>query len=231
MREVVVHPDAARCPAQFQPPPHALEAGQRFQRRSRFHADMARGADRGQCVHPVVPPGKVPTQASDRLALPGDLRRALLVRFAGHPSRRDAELFNRRPAPLSEYPLQYGVLPIHQDPPRTRYSSHEMMKLPLDRCKIDEDVSMIELQIVQNRRFWPVMHKFGALVEEGGVVLVRLDHETGFARRPGRDLQVRRHPTDEEARVTAGAFQDPGQHGRSSRLAVGPGNSQYPLTY
>src|SRR6185295_1717878 len=87
-----------------------------------------------------------------------------------------------------------------------------------------------ELQIVQNCGLWAVMHEFGALVEEGGVVLVRLDDKVLRRTRPGGNLQVGGDAADEEAGIFPGAFQDPGEHRRSARLAMGSGDSQYPLT-
>ena len=54
-----------------------------------------------------------------------------------------------------------------------------MMKLGLYGSKIGEDVSMIELQIIQDGGSGLVMHELGALVAKGRVVLVGLDHEEG----------------------------------------------------
>ena len=50
----------------------------------------------------------------------------------------------------------------------------------------------------------PVVDELGALVEEGGVVLVRLDHEEGGRAQAGRDPEVQRHAADQEARVEPG---------------------------
>ena len=54
-----------------------------------------------------------------------------------------------------------------------------MMKLGLDSSKIGKDVSMIELEVVQNCRPRPVMDELGAFVAERRVVLIRLDDEEG----------------------------------------------------
>jgi hypothetical protein len=51
------------------------------------------------------------------------------------------------------------------------------MKLTLNRCKIGEDICMIELYIVQDCGLGAVMDELGPLVEKGGVVLVCLDDE------------------------------------------------------
>jgi hypothetical protein len=68
-------------------------------------------------------------------------------------------------------------LPIGEDQTRTRDDSDEVPELSLDVCKIDEDVCMIELDIVDDGSPRPVMHEFGSLIEEGRVVLVSLDDE------------------------------------------------------
>src|SRR5207253_5114023 len=47
----------------------------------------------------------------------------------------------------------------------------------LDFIEVVEDVSVIELDVVYDQQFRQVMHKFRALVEKGGVVLVAFDHE------------------------------------------------------
>jgi hypothetical protein len=52
-----------------------------------------------------------------------------------------------------------------------------VVELPLDRCKIVEDVCMIELKIIQNCGPRPVMDELRPLVEKRRVVLVRLDDE------------------------------------------------------
>jgi len=52
-----------------------------------------------------------------------------------------------------------------------------VVKLRLDRSKIDEDVSMIEFQIVQHGRRGPVMHELGPLIEKRRVVLVGFNNK------------------------------------------------------
>ena len=51
------------------------------------------------------------------------------------------------------------------------------MELGLDRSEIRKNVRMIELQIVQDRRARQVVDELRALVEECGVVFIRLDDE------------------------------------------------------
>src|SRR3954470_20692125 len=95
-----------------------------------------------------------------------------------------------------------------------------MMELPFDGCKIVEDVSMIELEIVENRGPWPVVDEFRALVEEGGVVLVRLDDKPPGRGKSGGDGKVLGHAADQEAGIAAGALEDPSQHGSYGRFAM-----------
>ncbi len=105
-----------------------------------------------------------------------------------------------------------------------------MMKLRLDGSKISEDVRMIELKVIQDRRARAVMDELGALVAEGGVVLVGLDDEERRIVEPRRNAETLRHAADQEARIQAGLFQYPGQQRRRRRLAVGAGNAQHPAT-
>ena len=74
------------------------------------------------------------------------------------------------------------------------------------------------------------MHELGPLVEEGGVVLVGLDHE-GAARRcasgAGTGVEVERHAGDEESGLESGGVENHREHRRGGRLAVGAGNRDH----
>src|SRR5437763_14980419 len=70
------------------------------------------------------------------------------------------------------------------------------------------------------------MHKFGALIEERGVVLVRLDHEERAVGMAWRNREIKRNAANQEPRRAAGALQDPGEHGRDRGLAVRPGDRE-----
>ena len=104
------------------------------------------------------------------------------------------------------------------------------MELPLDSRNIREDVSMIELKIVQDRGFGAIVDKLGALVEKCRVVFVGLDHEKRGIREPRRYGKIAGHATDQEPRFEPGPFQHPGQHRRGSRLAMRSRYSEHPLT-
>ncbi len=64
---------------------------------------------------------------------------------------------------------------------------------------IIENVGVIKLQIVENQRVGPVMDKLGALVEEGAIVIVRLNHEEITVAQPGGDREVIGQALEREA--------------------------------
>src|SRR5690606_41397089 len=81
-----------------------------------------------------------------------------------------------------------------------------------DGGKVGEDVGVVVFQIVQNRRARTVMHELRPLVEEGGVVLVRLDDKRPYRGVvPGRYLQVVRHAAAQEVGAQARGLEYPGQ--------------------
>jgi hypothetical protein len=106
-----------------------------------------------------------------------------------------------------------------------------MVELPLDRGQVVEDVRVVELEIVQDRGARTVMDELAALVEEGGVVLVGLDHEgrerTRCVAQPGGHVEVERHAAHQETGLQPGVLQDPGQHGGGRGLAVRAGDGQH----
>src|SRR4029077_5742253 len=101
-----------------------------------------------------------------------------------------------------------------------------MMELTLNGCKIVENVRMIEFEVVQYCSAATVMNELRSLVEEGGVVFVRLDNEERRLPEPRGDGKVFGHSADQEARRAARALQDPGEHGRYGGLAVGSCDAQ-----
>src|SRR5207244_4392544 len=102
---------------------------------------------------------KLPAHAAHRFAFPGDLKASVGVCGARLPAARISEGFDRRPDSLCEYTLQCFVRAVDDDAAGSGHSPHEVMELTFDRTKIIEDVSMIELEIVQNRGPRAVMHE------------------------------------------------------------------------
>ena len=91
--------------------------------------------------------------------------------------------------PIDEHALQRLVAGVDDQPAARRHGAHQVMELALDRREVVEDVGVVELEVVEDRGARPVVDELAALVEEGGVVLVGLDHER---RRPGRRGAPRR---------------------------------------
>src|SRR5215510_2747833 len=87
-----------------------------------------------------------------------------------------------------------------------------MMKLRLDRSKIREDVSMIELDVVQDCDPGSVMHHLGPLVEEGGVVFVGLDDKVAPVPETSGGVEVQRRSADEEPGREACVLENPREH-------------------
>src|SRR5450759_1371403 len=73
------------------------------------------------------------------------------------------------------------------------------------------------------------MDKFGTLIEESRIVLIRLNHkQTGIGEARG-SAKVLRHATDEKSWVLAGRFEDPCEHGGGRSLTVGASDCKHPL--
>src|SRR5438270_8797388 len=151
---------------------------------------MASRSDCGQRIHAVVRPHLLPGQAPEHPALPGNLKTPLRIRFARLPAPRHAETLHRGPASLLEHSPQSRVSTVRDNQPGAWHDPDKVMELALDRCKIGEDVGMIELQVVQYCSAGVVVDKLRALVEEGGVVFVSLDDEQRRAGKPGRSRET-----------------------------------------
>jgi hypothetical protein len=87
---------------------------------------------------------------------------------------------SRTTQPASEHTAHGGVATIGHSPGRRPARVRTRWWNCLSMAAISsKDVGVVEFKIVQDRRARPVVDEFRALVEEGGVVLVRLDHEEG----------------------------------------------------
>lgn len=105
-------------------------------------------------------PGHVPLDG----ALNGAVKQHLKARTVGTEQARLpltalARGLHRRPAPHLDDPLQrrFGGGVNHQS--FTRDRADQMVELTLNRGQIREDISVIELKVVQNRGTRAVMHK------------------------------------------------------------------------
>src|SRR5262245_8228283 len=86
-------------------------------------------------------------------------------------------MLDRRVAAARQHAGERGVPAIGDDQAVSREGAHEMVELRFDRGEIGEDVGVVELEVVQYRRARRIVQELGALVEERGVVLVRLHDE------------------------------------------------------
>src|SRR5690606_7365732 len=105
-----------------------------------------------------------------------------------------------------------------------RNGAHQVVELTLDGGQVLEDVRVVELQIVQDGRARAVVDELGTLVEEGAVVLVRLDDEERRIAQPGGNAEVLRNAANQETRRHTRIIQQPGQQGGGGGVAVGSGH-------
>jgi hypothetical protein len=156
VREVVVDGHAVDAAAHFHAPLHVTERCERGGRLRGRHADMARGRDRGQRVHPVVIALHLPRDFADALGLRIH-REALVHRHAvlGRqrlPAAVDAETLDFAPAAARQHALQRVGTAVRDDPADPRHRAHQMVELRLDRGEIREDVGVIVFEVVQHGR-------------------------------------------------------------------------------
>src|SRR6185437_10915817 len=107
------------------------------------------------------------------------------------------------------------------------------MELPLDGGDVRIDVGVVVLEVVQDERARAVVDELRALVEEGGVVLIRLDDEWR-ARAQGRGtearagLEVRGHAADQEPGLEPRLLENPCKERGRGGLAMCTGHGQDP---
>ncbi len=229
--EIVVDAHPADLAAQLHAPLHALEFAQGGGAVRQGHAHMAGGQQRRHGVVDVVAAGQVPVHPARFVAVVehgegaavGALQPVTRLTVLG-------EALHLAPAALLQGLFQGRLAGRQDDAPLGGDGADQMVELGLDGAQIREDVRVIEFQIIEDGGARPVMDELAALVEEGGVVLVRLHHEERRVAEPGGHAEVARHATDQIARRQAGVFQNPRQHGAGGGLAVGAGHRQHPAS-
>ena len=98
-----------------------------------------------------------------------------------------------------------------------RHRAHEVMELPFDRGEVGEDVRVVELEVVEDRRARPVVHELRALVEERRVVLVGLDDEIACEPPSRAEMpKLRGTPPIRKPGLEARVLEDPREHATSS---------------
>ncbi len=189
------------------------------------------GADRGEGgVVDVVAAGDHERERSEPAA-PGRLERECESRVAGRLPD-DPPVAGRPPAD-AHHPAgrcrhgggDHGVVRRGHDRPRRVDPGHQAGEGGDHRCKIGEDVAMVEFDVGDGGERRPVVEEFWGRVEIGGLVLVALDDQRcPGPGQPGALAEVPRDAADQEARTGAGDVVDPGQHRGGGRLAVGAGD-------
>src|SRR5260221_448872 len=107
-------------------------------------------AERRERIVEVVLALKVPAEQPDGAAMIEYFETARAVHPCVPPIAH-SKPFHRAPAAASEDAVNRRVGTVDYEFAGPGYGSDEMMELSLNRCKIGEDVGMIELYIVQNR--------------------------------------------------------------------------------
>ncbi|MNN19192.1 hypothetical protein D3C81_1324250 [compost metagenome] len=190
---------------------------------------MPRGRQGGQGVGDVVLAGQLPLDGALLRAVEqhGEAR-AVFAEQARLPLAAGAGGLHRGPAAHLQHPLEGGFRRGVDDQALAGDGAHQMVELPLDGRQIREDVGVVVFKVVEDRRARAVVDELAALVEEGAVVLVGLDHEKRRAAEARGHREVLRHAADQKARAHPGVFQHPGQHAAGGGLAVGAGHRQHP---
>src|SRR5258706_4905905 len=151
MREVIPDCDARNRAPQFHAAPDTLEARKRFGSLRRIDAGSLGRGDRRKCILKVMLALKVPAEQPDGPATVEYFETARADRICA-PAIANAKPFHRAPAAASEDAVNRRVGTVDYEFAGSGYRSAEMMELSLNRCKIGEDVGMVELYIAQNRQ-------------------------------------------------------------------------------
>ncbi|OIQ95398.1 hypothetical protein GALL_225590 [mine drainage metagenome] len=141
---------------------------------------------------------------------------------------RCIEILHGTPATARQHTRQSFAAGLHHQPATARNGAHQMMELGFDGAEIGKDVGMVVFQVVQHGRARAVMHELRPLVEKRRVVLVGLHHEkAGLAQTRG-SFEIHRHAADQKTGAQSRMLENPGQHGRRRRLAMGARHGQGP---
>jgi len=230
VRKIIVNADASHLAAKLQSPPHTLKVSERHSRLRRLDAKAVCRRDGGKAILGIVQTDQRP--AHDRghaLAMQNLECGPVRLEQAELPVRacdaRACETDARRPAAHGQHPGECGIRSVPGHPAGTRHRAHQVMELALDGSQVRIDVGMVKLEICQHQVARVVVHELGALVEKGGVVLIRLDDESWpFAGTRG-ESEVGGHATDQKSRRAPRPVKNPREHAGGRRLAVGAGDS------
>ena len=112
------------------------------------HADMA-GCKQGRAgVGPVVLTGQLPAAAGDDAFGAVQYQVAAGIVAADPITGGVVEALDRGSAAALQNALEAGFGSIRDDQPGLWQGAHQVVKLCLDRCKIVENIGMIEFQVI-----------------------------------------------------------------------------------
>ena len=225
VREVIPDCNTRSHAPQLHAAPDPFEAREGFDGPNRVDPGSLRRGDRRERVLKVVPALQVRAHKSNEPALIEYLETAR-ADHARTPPFSYAKAFHRAPTAACKDAVNRRVGAVDYEFTGPRYRSDKVMKLGLDRCKIAEDISMIELNVVQNGNPRPVMHHLGTLIEEGSIVFVGFDHEMALFSQLRRNPEIERYTPDEKAGGQSRIYQNPSQHRGRRCFSVCPGYCQ-----
>jgi hypothetical protein len=128
----------------------------------------------------------------------------------------------QRTGHLVQQRRQVGIVPVGQQQSVPRHQPDELPKRFLDRRQVLEDVGVIELQVVQDRRLRQVMDEFAALVEKCSVIFISFQDEPFTPSQMTTPAEVERQTANQVTGIQTRVLEHPGQQRRRSRLAVRP---------
>ena len=213
VREIVVHRDAARDPAQLHATPDALERAQAG--RHGVGAQASRGADgdRGKGVADVVGAEQRHLERAGELSLSLQVEgrgSGADLQVVGPPvgALGEAEGFDAAVRLRSQRPRLF-VVHADEEQAAPRDQVHEPPERKPDRLQVRIDVGVVVLDVVDDGDVGQVLQELRGLVEERAVVLVPLDHEFPPAAHAIAAAEVVGDAADEHARIGAAVGQQP----------------------
>ena len=87
---------------------------------------------------------------------------------------------------------------------------------------------MIVFQIVHDQRARAVMNEFGTFIKEGTIIFISFNDKKGGFTETGREWEVARYATDQEAGFQTRMFQNPRHHAGGRRFAVCASYTNHP---
>ncbi len=178
MGKIVINLDAVHVATQLQAAARVDKAVERLRRVFRFDADVTRSGDRHQAVVHIVLADQRPVHLADPVTVEHHFpARGVLHQLLRLPAAALADALLLAPAAHRHHLADVVIVLWQQDFALARHDAHQMVELLLDGAQIVEDVRMIELKIIEDQRARAVVNEFGTLVEEGAVILIRLDNE------------------------------------------------------